>query len=292
MEKGQMRCDVNISVRPEGQKEFGPKVELKNINSPAAIRRAIKHEIERQTDDLERGVLQVQSTRRWDDTQGETQLMRTKEDAHDYRYFPDPDLLPVRSGLMVEAIRATVPESPHAKRARFTSAYGVSDYDASVLASDLTLAGWFEEAARGAKSGKRVANWIINELLATLNQRSLSLPESPVSPSRLRDLTDAIETGRITNAQGKEVYAALLETPATVADIIREKGFETIDDSGWLDGIIAQAMAVDPAKVEEIKSGNAKLLNWLVGQVMKLSQGKANPKTITETLRKTLGLPD
>lgn len=288
MEKGQMRCDVNISLRPPGQKEFGAKIELKNLNSTSAVRRAVHFEIERQADELDRGVKQVQSTRRWDDERGETTVMRTKEDAHDYRYFPCPDLLPLHTADMVARIRQQVPESPHAKRARFVSEFGLSEYDASVLASEKALANYFESAVAGATKPKSIANWIINDLLGQLSASERTLAENPVPAAGIRDLAEFVETGKINGNQAKEVFAAMFESGKSPADIIREKGLEQVSDTGFLDEIISRVLAENADAVEKIKAGNDKAINALKGQVMKLSAGKANPKVVGEMLESRL----
>ncbi|MDZ4287869.1 MAG: Asp-tRNA(Asn)/Glu-tRNA(Gln) amidotransferase subunit GatB [Prosthecobacter sp.] len=287
MEKGQMRCDVNISVRPEGQAELGVKIELKNLNSISAIRRAIKYETERQIDCVRRGEKLKQSTRRWDDDLGVTDDMRSKEDAHDYRYFPDPDLLPVRTAALVERVRPQVPELPHDKRARFERDYGCSAYDASVLSSEKALASWYEAAvAADAKvPAKKIANWVINDLLGALNNASLSIGECPVQPAALNELAAAIETGKISNNQAKEVFAGMFETGKGAAEIIKARGFEQVSDTGALEAMVDQVIDANPAKVEEVMGGNDKALNWFTGQVMKLSGGKANPKVVTELVR-------
>ncbi len=288
MEKGQLRCDVNISVRPEGQKELGAKIELKNINSIAAVRRAIKAEAERQIDCLQRGEPLVQSTRRWDDDRGETTLMRTKEDAHDYRYFPDPDLLPVRTPALLARVQPQAPELPHDKRARFQRDCGVSAYDAGVLASDQALAAYFEAAlAAGPQApGKKIANWIINDLLAALNADGRPIASCPLQPQALAALVAAVESGQISNSQAKEVFAEMFRTGAPAAQIIQERGFEQVSDTAALEAMVADLIAANPAKIAEIKAGNDKAMNWFTGQVMKASQGKANPKLVTELVRK------
>lgn len=287
MEKGQLRCDVNISLRPEGQTELGAKVELKNLNSPAAIRRAIHHEIERQADCLDRGEVIQQSTRRWDDDRGETQLMRSKEDAHDYRYFPEPDLLPIRTAPLLEKVRPLIPELPHQKRDRFVADYGVSAYDAGVLSSDLNLAAWFETAVavNPKLPAKKVANWVINELLGRLNENSIPLAECPVNEAGLVELIALVEDGKISNNQAKEVFDAMFQTGKNAASIVKEKGFEQVSDTGALEAFCDQVIAANPAKVEEFKAGNEKVINWMTGQIMKLSGGKANPKSLGEILR-------
>ncbi len=282
MEKGQMRCDVNVSLRPEGQEKLGEKVELKNLNSMSAVRRALYYEIERQGEALDAGEAIVQSTRRWDDDIGETQLMRSKEDAHDYRYLPDPDLLPVHTADLVAEAKTTLPELPHEKVARFERDFGVTHYDASVLAADQELADYYEQAAAGASSAKKIANWVINNLLAVLNERDLSIADSPVSAAHLRELVDLIEAGQVTNNQAREVFAALLESseksPAAIAS---EKGFEPADSSE-VDAFIDQAIADNPGPAGEVSGGNDKAINFLTGQVMKLSRGKANPQQVGE----------
>jgi aspartyl-tRNA(Asn)/glutamyl-tRNA(Gln) amidotransferase subunit B len=291
MEKGQMRCDVNISLRPEGQEELGAKIELKNLNSVSAVRRAIHFEIERQTEALDRGEKLVQSTRRWDDDRGETQLMRTKEDAHDYRYLPDPDLLPIRTVPIVERMRVLVPELPHQKRDRFEQEYAVSAYDAGVLASDRGLADWFEKSASADRKvpAKKVANWVINELLGKLNEAGSTLEESRVTPGALSELVAAVEAGKISNNQAKEVFAEMFASGEVPAVVIKAKGFEQVSDTGALEALCDQVIAANPDKVAEFNSGNEKMLNWMTGQIMKSSGGKANPKVVGELLRGKLG---
>ncbi|MES2705932.1 MAG: Asp-tRNA(Asn)/Glu-tRNA(Gln) amidotransferase subunit GatB [Verrucomicrobiota bacterium] len=288
MEKGQLRCDVNISLRPHGQEPLGAKIELKNLNSISAIRRAIHHEIERQSEELDLGIKQIQSTRRWDDDRGETSLMRTKEDAHDYRYLPCPDLLPLHTADLVAAARVQVPELPHEKRARFVRDCGLTEYDAGVLAGEKALADYFETAAAGASRPKTIANWIINDLLSALNGAGLTLVENPVSPSHLRELAALVDDGKINGAQAKEVFTELFATGAAPADIVKAKGLEQVSDTGFLDEIITQVLAANADAVEKIKAGNDKAINALKGQVMKLSQGKANPKVVGDLLETRL----
>ncbi len=291
MEKGQLRCDVNISVRPEGQKELGAKIELKNINSVSAVRRAVHHEIKRQTEALMRGEKLIQSTRRWDDDRGETQLMRTKEDAHDYRYFPDPDLLPIRTAPILARVKQQVPELPHEKCARFVQDYSVSAYDANVLASEKALADWFEKAIAADPKipGKKIANWVINELLGHLNTNGTALADSRIQPTALSELVAAVEAGKISNNQGKEVFEEMFASGASPATIIKQKGFEQVSDTGALEKFCEDVIAANAAKVAEFKAGNDKVLNWLTGQVMKSSGGKANPKLVSELLRAKIG---
>lgn len=287
MEKGNLRCDVNISLRPEGQTELGAKIELKNLNSMSAIRRAIHAEVARQTKALDKGEKLIQSTLRWDDERGETIMMRTKEDAHDYRYFPCPDLLPIRTAPLLEAARTRVPELPHQKRARFEADYGISAYDAGVLASDKALATWFEEAS-GADTkvpAKKVANWVINELLGRLNETGTPLEESLVKPASLAELVSIVEAGKISNNQAKEVFAEMFASGEAATPIIKAKGFEQVSDTGALEALCDEVISANPAKVEEFKAGNDKVVNWMTGQIMKSSGGKANPKVVGEILR-------
>ena len=288
MEKGQMRCDVNISLRPHGQEKLGAKIELKNLNSVSAIRRAIHHEVERQSEELDLGIPQVQSTRRWDDERGETAIMRTKEDAHDYRYLPCPDLLPLHTAGLITAARKRVPELPHEKRARFVNEGGLTEYDAGVLASEKPLADYFEAAATGAGKPKTIANWIINDLLSALNAASLTFSENPVSAAHLRELAALVDDGKINGAQAKEVFTELFATGAAPAQIVKTKGLEQVSDTGFLDEIITQVLAANADAVEKIKAGNDKAINALKGQVMKLSQGKANPKVVGDLLEARL----
>jgi len=289
MEKGQLRCDVNVSVRPEGQTELGAKIELKNINSVSAVRRALHHEIERQIEAWESGKKHelVQSTRRWDDDRGETQLMRTKEDAHDYRYFPDPDLLPIRTAPILDRVKQHVPELPHEKCARFVENYALSAYDANVLASEKSLADWYEQAVAVDTKvpAKKIANWVINELLGHLNANNTALEDSLIKPAALTELVASVESGKISNNQAKEVFEEMFASGEPAATIIKKKGFEQVSDTGALEKFCDDVIAANPAKVEELKAGNDKVLNWLTGQVMKASGGKANPKLVSELLR-------
>jgi aspartyl-tRNA(Asn)/glutamyl-tRNA(Gln) amidotransferase subunit B len=289
MEKGQMRCDVNVSVRKHGEPEMGTKIELKNMNSMSNVRRALKYEIERQITVLEKGETIVQATWRWDDDLAQTAMMRTKENAHDYRYFPDPDLLPVETGEILQRMRKFVPELPHEKRERFVSSYQVSDYDASVLASERALADYYEDAAKGSKAPKKVANWVINNLLSALNEGNTSISDCPLPAEALKELVDTIEAGQISNNQGKDVFTMMYESGQGAAEVIKEKGFEPpTNDTGALDAFIGQVIADNPKPVEDVRSGNTKSINFLTGQVMKLSKGKANPKVVSELIEKRL----
>ncbi|MCB1131831.1 MAG: Asp-tRNA(Asn)/Glu-tRNA(Gln) amidotransferase subunit GatB [Verrucomicrobiae bacterium] len=288
MEKGQLRCDVNISLRKNESDPLGPKVELKNLNSISAIRRAIHFEIARQSEDMDRGIPQIQSTRRWDDDRGETQLMRTKEDAHDYRYFTCPDLLPIETALLLEEIRPLVPELPHELAARFERDFEVTAYDASVLSSDRHLATYFEAALDKSIPAKKVANFIINNLLGKLNEEGVTIDACPVEPGKLRALLSLVEDGTLASNQANEVFAVLYQNPdkepAAIADGL---GFKKAD-AGELEALVDAAIANNPSEVEAVKGGNEKLLNFLTGQVMKSAATKPNPKQVTELLRAKL----
>lgn len=290
MEKGQLRCDVNISVRPENTETLGAKIELKNLNSTSAVRRALKYEIKRQTQALEEGRTQeiIQSTRRWDDDQGISTEMRTKEDAHDYRYFPEPDLLPVHTKKYLETASQSLPELPHQKIARFEADYQITHYDASVLAADQALAQYFEDtlATANSLSPKKAANFIINSLLGALNERDATIATCPLPPKSLSSLLTLIESGQVSNNQAKEdLLPDLFKNPhQDPVALAKEKGFEPAD-TGAIDAFVDEAIAAHPDKVAEIKAGNEKLLNFLTGQVMKASKGKANPKLVTAALR-------
>lgn len=281
MEKGQLRCDVNVSVRPVGQKELGTKIELKNLNSISAVRRALHYEIDRQIAEVEGGRAIIQATMRWNDEVGQTELMRLKEDAHDYRYFPDPDLPPLHTANYVESASQKRPELPHEKTDRFEQSYGISHYDASVLAADRALADWYEAAAEGSSDPKKVVNWVNNNLLAELNARSMGIVECPIRPTLLTEIVELIEGGKISNNQAKEVFARLFDQPdKSAAALAKEMGFEPAD-AGEIETFIDEVIAANPGPAAEVAAGNDKAANFLVGQVMKKSKGKANPKQVT-----------
>ena len=286
MEKGQMRCDVNISLRPAGQKEFGTKIELKNLNSFRAVHRAIDYEIERQAELLDQGVTLRQETRGWNDDRGESYLMRTKESAHDYRYFPEPDLMPVTfTDEDIEAIRATLPELPEAKRQRFIDSYGLTAYDAGVLTADKELAAYFDTAAKLVKTPKLIANWITSSLLALTND----VADCPVTPEKLAGLVNAIDSGKINGKIAKDVFAEMFESGKDADTIINEKGLAQVSDTSAISGAVSEVLAQFTKQLEEYRGGNGKILQFFVGQVMKLTKGKANPGMVVAELKKQLG---
>ncbi|MGE9270974.1 MAG: Asp-tRNA(Asn)/Glu-tRNA(Gln) amidotransferase subunit GatB [Verrucomicrobiales bacterium] len=289
MEKGQLRCDVNISIRKQESDPLGNRIELKNLNSISAVRRAIDYEVERQSEDLDQGIGQIQSTRRWDDDRGESQLLRSKEDAHDYRYFPCPDLLPIRTAPLLELAKEWTTERPHERAERYVSEFQVSAYDASVLASDLPLAAYFEALAATPKlPGKKAANFLLNTFLGMLNERDVSIADSTTPAEKVGALLTLVESGQLALNQAREVLGKLLEQPERdPAEVAKEMGFEPAD-SGELEGLCEQAIEANPKQVADIQAGNTKLINFLTGQVMKLSRGKANPKQVTEILQRKL----
>ena len=288
MEKGQLRCDCNVSVRPEGHKDFGVKIEIKNMNSISAVRRAIAYEIQRQTEAVERGEKLVQSTRGWNDITGQTYHMRSKESAHDYRYFPDPDLLPVDTSVFIEEVRSRRPELPGEKRDRFVADFNVTPYDASVLASEKALADYYDAAAKHAKDPKAVANYVINDLLSALAAGGHTIAECSVAPDQLAELVNTVKNGQINFGQGKEVLEEMLASGKSPAAIIEEKGLKQESDTGAIEALCQQVIDASPKPVAEYRAGNEKSINFLKGQVMKLSKGKANPQVVHEVLVKLL----
>lgn len=289
MEEGSFRCDANISLRLHGAKQFGTKVELKNINSFRFVERAIDYEIDRQADMLDRGEKIVQQTRGWNSIKGITELMREKEQAHDYRYFPDPDLPPlVISKEWQKAIASKMPELPDVKRERFKKDYSLSDYDAGVLTASRELARYYESVATTTKNPKASANWIANELLGRLNAAGNDIDSSPVSHESMAALIGKIESGEISGKIAKTVFEDMFATGKGPAEIIKEKGFAQISDTGALEEAIRKVIAANPSQTAEYKAGKVKLLGFFVGQVMKETKGQANPALLNELVKKIL----
>ncbi len=289
MEKGQMRCDVNVSVRPVDTEKFGTKIELKNLNTISGVRRALAYEIDRQTEILRGGGTLQQETRRWDDDLGETQLMRVKESAHDYRYFPDPDLMPVKTEGLLLAAQASLPETPARKRARYARDFGVSDYDAAVLADNLELGTYFEKAATGSPRGKQIANWILNDVQSALSAADKTMAECPIQPAQLDALVALVVAGRINGKQAREVFADMFVSGRDPAAIVEEKGLKQESDAGAIGALCDEIIAANPQSVADYRAGKAAALNFLKGQVMKLSKGKANPAMVGDLLAQKLG---
>ncbi len=289
MEKGQMRCDCNVSVRPEGTSELGTKIEIKNMNTISGVRRALAFEIERQIEVVSAGGTLAQETRRWDDASGRTNLMRIKESAHDYRYFPEPDLLPVDTRVFMDEVRKLRPELPAEKRERFVTSFGVTDYDASVLAADRALADYFEEAAKTVAKPKLLANWVLNDVLSALSEAGETIAECKVSAAQLGELLAVIEAGTINARQGKEVFVEMFATGKSAAAIVEEKGLKQESDLGAIEALCQKCIDANPKAVEEYRAGKTASINFLKGQVMKLSQGKANPAIVGDLLARLLG---
>jgi aspartyl-tRNA(Asn)/glutamyl-tRNA(Gln) amidotransferase subunit B len=246
-------------------------------------------EIDRQIDVLDNGGTLEQETRRWDDVRGETQLMRVKESAHDYRYFPDPDLLPVKTASILEAARRRKPELPWEKRARYVADFGVTEYDAAVLASDLATASYFEIAAAGARKPKSVANWILNDLQSALSSAGKTIVECPITPAAFDELVNLIEEGKINSKQGKEVFAEMFASGRSAVEIVKAKGIEQVSDASAIEALADEVINANPGPAADFRAGKLAALNFLKGQVMKLSKGKANPQLAGEILQKKLG---
>jgi aspartyl-tRNA(Asn)/glutamyl-tRNA(Gln) amidotransferase subunit B len=290
MQEGSFRCDANVSIRPKGQKELGTRAELKNINSFKFLERAINLEVERQQDILEEGGRVVQETRLYDSVKHETRSMRSKEEANDYRYFPDPDLLPVEiSDELLEKIRQTLPELPVQKKARFVAELGLSDYDADVLTLQKPLADYFETMLKHrVDNAKLYANWVMGELSASLNKHQIDIQDSPITAQSLSLLIDRISDHTISGKTAKDVFKAMWRGEGNADEIIQAKGLKQMTDMGEIKAIVEQVIANNAPQVAQFKSGNDKILGFFVGQIMKLTAGKANPKQVNELLRKKL----
>jgi aspartyl-tRNA(Asn)/glutamyl-tRNA(Gln) amidotransferase subunit B len=290
MQEGSFRCDANVSIRPKGQAAFGTRAEIKNINSFRFVEQAINYEVERQIMLLESGGTVVQETRLFDADKHETRSMRSKEEANDYRYFPDPDLLPVElDAAFLEAVRKTLPELPDARKARLVSEHGLSEYDAAVLTASRELADYFEAAVQAAGgAGKLTANWVMGELSGALNRSDGDITSSPVSAAALGGLLLRIEDGTISGKIAKQVFEAMWKGEGPADDIIEQQGLKQISDSSAIEGIIREVLDNNPKQLEQYRGGQEKLFSFFVGQVMKATQGKANPKQVNELLRKLL----
>lgn len=288
MDEGSMRCDANVSVRPVGETELRTRCEIKNVNSVRFVMQAIEHEARRHVEVYESGGDINQETRLYDQSKGETRPMRSKEFAHDYRYFPDPDLLPlVFDDAYVAAIKATLPELPDEKKERFISDYGLPAYDAGVLVVEKETAAYYEDVAKG-RDPKAAANWVITNLFGALNKKGISITDSPVSAENLGKLIDLIADDTISGRIAKDVFEVMVEEGKDPDAIVEEKGLKQISDTGPIEAAIDQVMADNPEKLAEYRGGKDKLIGWFVGQVMKQTGGKANPGMVNELLRKKL----
>jgi aspartyl-tRNA(Asn)/glutamyl-tRNA(Gln) amidotransferase subunit B len=290
MQEGSFRCDANVSVRKAGEAKFGTRAEIKNLNSFRFVERAINYEIERQIELLESGGQVVQETRLYDPDKGETRSMRSKEEANDYRYFPDPDLLPVAlDAAFIESVRATLPELPDQKAARFMSQYGLSAYDAGVLTASRELADYYEAVVRAAPAdAKLAANWVMGELAAALNKESLEIGASRMTAGRLAGLLKRISDQTISGKLAKEVFEGMWSGGAEADAVIAERGLKQITDSAAIERVIDEVMQKNPGQLAEYRAGKDKLFGFFVGQVMKATAGKANPAQLNELLRRKL----
>ncbi|GIO43219.1 Asp-tRNA(Asn)/Glu-tRNA(Gln) amidotransferase subunit GatB [Paenibacillus apis] len=285
MEEGSMRCDANISLRPRGQKEFGIRAELKNMNSFRGVLRGLEYEEIRQAEILDDGGVVVQETRRWDEAQGKTFSMRGKEEAHDYRYFPDPDLVKIQiSQEWKDAVRATIPELPDARKARYASEYGLPEYDAGVITSSKALADLFEESLKFTSDAKSVSNWVMGELLGYLNTNSLEVSQIKLTGQGLGEMVNLIAQGTISSKIAKTVFKEMLQSGKLPQQIVEEQGLVQISDEGAILAIVQEVVANNPASVQDYKAGKDKAIGFLVGQVMKQSKGKANPGLVNKLL--------
>ncbi|MEA1966652.1 MAG: Asp-tRNA(Asn)/Glu-tRNA(Gln) amidotransferase subunit GatB [Thermodesulfobacteriota bacterium] len=289
MEQGSFRCDANISLRPVGEEKFGTRTELKNLNSFKNVEKAIAYEIERQTYVLEEGKKVVQETRLWDAAKNKTSSMRSKEEAHDYRYFPDPDLVPlIIDDQWMDKVKASLPELPDAKKARFVKQYTMTANDADVLTSSRELADYFEESAENIKEKKLAVNWVMGPVLGLLKTEELLIDASPVSAKSLAKLLKLLEQNKINAKAARTVFEEMVSSDKNPETIVSEKGLEQVSDKSELDNMVAEIIESNPAEYKAYKDGKTKLFSFFMGQIMKKSRGKADPKVITEILKKRL----
>lgn len=291
MEKGSLRCDANVSIRPKGQEKFGTKTELKNMNSFRAVKLGIEYEITRQTQVLESGEKVLQETRLWNEDKGMTFVMRSKEEAPDYRYFPEPDLVPFTiNALTIDEIRKTLPELPEEKFNRLVREYKMSDYDAGVLVQDPQWVMFFEACVKSCGDVKKICNWISGPLLSEINERKISILALNITPEKLVGLITKVDDGTISHLVGKDVLKQMIESGQTATAIIEEKGLAQMSDTSALEAIMDQVIAENPQTIEQIKAGKTSAAGFLVGQAMKKSQGKGNPKLLNELIKRRLSL--
>jgi len=287
MQEGSLRCDVNVSIRPEGTEEFGTRCEMKNVNSFSAAYRAMQFEEKRQAEVLDAGGVIEQETRRWDDVHGISTVMRTKEDAHDYRYFPEPDLLPIEiSDEWIERIRATIPELPEARRQRYVKDYGLPEYDAEILTSSKSMADYFDACVNMGKNPKTVSNWLMGDVIRSMKEKELE--KIPFAPEKLVSLIDLIEKATISNQAAKKVLAQMFEEDAEPMALVEKMGLAQVSDEGELKKMIEEVLAQNPQSVADFKAGKGKAMGFLMGQTMKISKGKANPQMISKLLTEAL----
>jgi aspartyl-tRNA(Asn)/glutamyl-tRNA(Gln) amidotransferase subunit B len=291
MEEGSLRCDANVSIRRAGDEKLGTKAEVKNVNSFRYLQKALEYEIDRQIDIVEHGGRVVQETRLFDAAQGRTYSMRSKEEAHDYRYFPEPDLPPlVITSERRDVIAATLPELPEARMARFMRDYGLPEYDANLLTQTRGVADYFEAVAKASGNPKAASNWIMGELLRTMKERGESIEQVPLQPAALAGLIQVVERGTISSTVAKDVFAKMYDSGRSADQIVHSEGLAQTSDADALIGLVRDAIAVSPDAVEQVRKGRNNAFGFLVGHVMKASKGKANPKIVNDLLKKELGL--
>jgi aspartyl-tRNA(Asn)/glutamyl-tRNA(Gln) amidotransferase subunit B len=289
LEEGSFRCDANVSIRPAGSETFGTRTEIKNLNSFKHVEKALQYEISRQQEILIDAGTVTQETRLWDPEKNRTQSMRSKEEAHDYRYFPDPDLLPlVIDADWIAKVRRDLPELPVEKKKRFMTAYGLPSYDADILTSDRELAEYFENCLQAFNKPKAVSNWIMGALLGLLNAEGKSIDQAPIGATDLAQLLKMVDDGTISGKIAKSVFDEMARSGQSARQIVEEKGLAQISDSGAIEDVVARILAANPAEVEAYQNGKAKLLGFFVGQVMKETRGQANPQLVNDILKRKL----
>ncbi|MEN6411688.1 MAG: Asp-tRNA(Asn)/Glu-tRNA(Gln) amidotransferase subunit GatB [Veillonellales bacterium] len=289
MEEGSLRCDANISLRPQGAAEFGTKTEIKNLNSFRSVQRGLEYEVARQEEVLNDGGRIVQETLSWDETQGITESLRSKEQAHDYRYFPEPDLVPIIvDSAEVERLQASLPEMPDARKQRLINDYGLSDYDADIITASKAMADYFDGAIAQKADAKAVTNWLMGEVSKHLNTAGLEMKDCPVTPAKLAGMIGLIDKGTISNKIAKTVFEEMWTSGKDASTIVKEKGMVQISDAGEIEAIVAAVIAANPQSVADFKSGKEKALGFLVGQIMKQTKGRANPELVNKMLRQRL----
>jgi aspartyl-tRNA(Asn)/glutamyl-tRNA(Gln) amidotransferase subunit B len=289
MEEGSLRCDANVSVRPAGQQAFGTKAEVKNVNSFRYVQKALEYEIERQIDVIQDGGRVIQETRLWDSTTGRTSSMRSKEEAHDYRYFPEPDLPPVVvNEARIAGVRATMTELPEARRRRFVTAYGLPEYDAGVLTQSPALADYFEQVAAAARNPKAASNWVMGELLRTMNERGAAIEAVPLAPAALAGLIALVDQGTISSSIAKDVFTKMYDSGRAADEIVAADGLAQIGDESALMAIVQDVLGRNPDAVAQYRAGKTATFGFLVGQVMKGSGGKGNPKLVNQLMKREL----
>lgn len=289
MQEGSLRCDANVSIMPVGAKEFGTRAEIKNLNSFRALERAINYEVQRQIELIEDGGHVVQETRTWDENAGMTLSMRSKEEAHDYRYFPEPDLVPIElDDAWIDRVRDTLPELPAQRQARIMEQFGLSVKDANQIVGTKAMAEYFDEAVKTAKDGKGVANWLLGDVSAYLNNENITIAEFAVTPANLSELVNLLKDGVINSKAGKQVFAEMVKENKSAKALVKELGLEQVSDTGAIEALVDEVLAANPQSVADFKAGKEKAIGFLTGQVMKKSRGKANPPMVQAMLREKM----